>query len=289
MSVRVPSIFWGHIADMPARKNKQTGSGFTANVEGVPGANFLVVNLADGQKIMSSPGSLIYMKGDILKGEVELGGFAKAFARGLGGESFFISTYKGGAKGGEIAFGSDIPGDIIRVDLAAGEEYIISRGSFLCCTENLEISATTRIRGILSVGQEEGFVLPVIRAKDTPGSVWLCAYGTFKEINLVNEEIILDNGTFLACPSSLSYTLTSLGRGPLAFVFGGESLGMKFVGSGRLIVQSKNLNAFIGMMANSGSSSGSISGAIGEKVGESIFDALTGGAKKTTKTKNTKR
>ena len=56
---------------------------------------------------------------------------------------------------------------------------------------------------------------------------------------------------------------------------------MKFVGSGRLIVQSKNLNAFIGMMANSGSSSGSISGAIkekvGEKVGDSLFDMFTEG------------
>ena len=282
---------------MPVPKTKKvvSGGGFKAKIEGVPGSNYLVVNLADGEKIMTSPGSLVYMKGDILKGEVELGGFAKAFARGLGGESFFITTYKGGAKGGEIAFGSDIPGDIIRVDLKAGEEYIISRGSFLCCTDNLEISATTRIRGILSVGQEEGFVLPVIRAKETAGSVWLCAYGTFKEINLVNEEIILDNGTFLACPSSLSYTLTSLGRGPLAFVFGGESLGMKFVGSGRLIVQSKNLNAFIGMMANSGSSSGSISGAIkekvGEKVGDSIFDMFTegGGARITKSKKKTKK
>ena len=256
----------------PKRRNTTGGGSFAAKIDGGPGSNFLTVTLTVGQKVHSSPGSLIYMKGDITKGEVELGGgFAKAFARGLGGENFFITSYTGGAKGGEIAFGSDIPGDIIRLDLTAGEEYVISRGSFLCCTGNLEVSATTRIRGILSVGQEEGFILPVIRAKETAGSVWLSAYGTFKEINLVNDTIILDNGTFLACPSSLSYTLTSLGKGVSGFVFGGEALGMKFEGTGKLYIQSKNLSAFLALVSQP---ENSVKGAIKQKVGEGVGNAI---------------
>ncbi len=221
-------------------------------ITGSPGSNYLVVDLSPGQTIVTAPGSLVYLRGDVEKGVVEIGGIGKAFARALGGQDLVLTKYKGNANGGRIALGTALPGDIIAIDLGPKQEVIVSRGSFLCCTEGLEVTATTRAQGILSVGQQEGFVLPVIRAGERGGRVWLCAYGTFERIDLdVNEVAVLDNGTFLACPTGLNYQIVRLGKTLLSSLAGGEGLGMQFIGPASLYIQSKNINDFYATISNS--------------------------------------
>lgn len=241
-------------------------------VLGAPGSNYLVVDLSPGQSIVTSPGSLIYLRGDVEKGVVEFGGIGKAFARALGGQDLVLTKYKGNANGGKIALGSALPGDIIAIDLAPNHEIIVSRGSFLCCTDGLEVSATTRAQGILGVGQQEGFVLPVIRAKEIGGRVWLCAYGTFERLDLeTNEVAVLDNGTFLACPSSLNYQIVRLGKTLLSSLVGGEGLGMQFVGPASLYIQSKNINDFYAIVSNNTEAASGITKA---GVGAALFAGL---------------
>lgn len=249
------------------------------HVVGAPGSNYLEVDLPPGFAIKSSPGSLVYLRGDVEKGTVELGGVGKALARALGGEDVFITAYRGGAAGGgKAAFGSPLPGDIIRIDLSPRETIIISRGSFLCCTADLEVTATTRLKGIVGVGQEEGFVLPVVQAGDVGGAVWLCAYGTFKRIDLAaDEKIVLDNGTFLACPVALQYKIVRLGKTLFSSLAGGEGFGMEFTGPAALYMQSKNVNEFMGYIgAHSQSVSGGVKAGIGRGIGEGLFRGLFG-------------
>lgn len=222
-------------------------------IVGAPGSNYLLIDLYPGQTILTSPGSLIYLRGDVEKGVVEVGGIGKAFARALGGQDLVLTKYRGNGNGngGRIALGAALPGDIIAIDLAPHHEIIVSRGSFLCCTEGLEVTATTRAQGILGVGQQEGFILPVIRAGESGGRVWLCAYGTFERIDLeVNEVAVLDNGTFLACPASLNYQVVRLGKTLLSSLAGGEGLGMQFTGPASLYIQSKNINDFYAIISN---------------------------------------
>lgn len=221
-------------------------------IVGAPGSNYLLVDLYPGQTILTAPGSLIYLRGNVEKGVVEVGGIGKAFARALGGQDLLLTKYKGNSdNGGRIALGTALPGDIIAIDLAPHHEIIVSRGSFLCCTEGLEVTATTRAQGILGVGQQEGFILPVIRAGDIGGRVWLCAYGTFERLDLeMNEVAVLDNGTFLACPASLNYQVVRLGKTLLSSLAGGEGLGMQFTGPASLYIQSKNINDFYAIISN---------------------------------------
>ncbi len=246
-----------------------------AHILGAPGSNYLEIDLPPGVVIKSSPGSLVYLRGDVEKGVVELGGVGKAVARALGGQDLFITTYRGGPSGdGKVAFGSPLPGDIIKIYLAPREAIIVSRGSFLCCTADLEVTATTRLKGILGVGQEEGFVLPVVQAGDAGGTVWLCAYGTFKRIDLAtNEKIVLDNGAFLACPVTLHYQIVQLGKTMFSSLAGGEGLGMEFVGPAALYMQSKNVNEFLGYI---GAHSKSVRGGVKEGIGEGLFRGLFG-------------
>lgn len=275
--------------------------------KGAPGSNYIVIFLKSGEKVLSSPSSLIYMKGDVEKGEIEIGkDVLSAFSRSFAGEDMFMTSYKGGQAGGHVAFSSDIPGDVIKVQLKKDEEYTISRTSFLCSTENISISATVQPLGILGIGSGEGFILPKIKA-NSGGSIWLATFGSFERIDLLpNEEIILDNGVFLAAPSHMNYTLVRLGKTFISSFLGGEGFGMKFVGPGTIYTQSKNLNNFGQMMSKyvgsvdkpqtfKGAVKGAVVGAVanaifgddaGDGIGEGIGDALAfEGGKRTKKTR----
>jgi uncharacterized protein (TIGR00266 family) len=234
---------------MPPKKKGHKGAGQVPEVRVEPGTGSasLVVNLQSGQSILASPGSLIYLRGNVQKGDVALKGLGRAFLRSLGGEDFFLNTYTGA---GEVCFSSDIPGDIIAIPLAEGESYLLSQGCFLAATPNITLSAGARWRGLLGIGQDEGFLLPKAECpKGTgPGVLWLAGYGSFKRHDLAaGERLIVDNGIFLACPSSVSYTLETLGRTMISTVFGGEGFGMQFVGPATVYTQSKNLGDFLAL------------------------------------------
>lgn len=279
--------------------------------KGAPGSNYIVISLKSGEKVLSSPSSLIYMKGDVQKGEIEIGkDVLAAFSRSFAGEDMFMTSYTGGQSGGHVAFSSDIPGDVIKIQLQKEEEYTISRTSFLCGTDNITISATVQPLGILGIGSGEGFILPKVKAK-SGASIWLATFGSFERIDLLpNEEIILDNGVFLAAPSHMTYTLVRLGKTFISSFLGGEGFGMKFVGPGTIYTQSKNLNNFGQMMSKyvgsveapqtfKGVVKGAVVGAVanaifgddvgvGDGMGDGIGDFAFEGGKKAKKTRVSK-
>lgn len=265
--------------------------------KGTSGSSYIVISLKAGETVISSPSSLIYMKGDIEKGEIVIGkNVLSAFSRSFAGEDMFMTSYKGGQWGGDVAFSSDILGDVIKIQLKKDDEYTISRTSFLCGTENISISATVQPLDIRGIGSYEGFVLPKIKAK-SGGSVWLATFGSFERIDLAqNEEIIIDNGVFLAAQSHMNYTLVRLGKTFTSSFLGGEGFGMKFVGPGTIYIQSKNLNNFSQMMSRyigsvdkprtfDGATGGTIVGAVANAI---FSDGKLEGGKKVKKTRVSK-
>ena len=50
---------------------------------------------------MTTPGSLIYMRGAVDKGNVKFDGIGKAFWRSLSGQDALLTSYTGCEKGGE--------------------------------------------------------------------------------------------------------------------------------------------------------------------------------------------
>ena len=214
---------------------------------GSSGSVFLKINLQKNQQIMTSPGALLYMKGDIEKGEIKFDNVGSGIWRLLGGESLFYSTYTGNEGGGTIAVGTDLPGDIIDISISPNEEWYVSRGSYLCSTLNILIEATVKTQGFFGlIGSGEGGVLPTIKTTDgNAGKFWLGAYGSFEKIVLNSgKEIVVDNGYFLAAEKKMDYTIVNMGKTLTSAFFGGEGFGMKFVGPGTLYIQSKNISNF---------------------------------------------
>ena len=214
---------------------------------GSSGSVFLQINLKENQQIMTSPGALLYMKGNIEKGEIKFDSVGSGFWRILGGESLFYTSYKGNKGGGTIAVGTDVPGDIIDIPINANEEWYISRGSYLCSTLNIVIEGTVKTQGLFGlIGSSEGAVLPIIKTTDgNSGKFWLGAYGSFEKIVLNSgQDIVVDNGYFLAAEKKMDYTIVNMGKTLTSAFFGGEGFGMKFVGPGTLYIQSKNISNF---------------------------------------------
>jgi len=230
-----------NVKSVKKEKNSQTKK------IGSSGSVFLQITLLENQQIMTSPGALLYMKGGIEKGEIKFDNVGSGIWRILGGESLFYTSYKGNKGGGTIAVGTDLPGDIIDISISPNEEWYISRGSYLCSTLNIVIESKVKTQGFFGlIGSSEGGILPIIKTTDgNSGKFWLGAYGSFEKIVLTSgQEIVVDNGYFLAAEKNMDYTIVKMGKTLTSAFFGGEGFGMRFVGPGTLYIQSKNISNF---------------------------------------------
>lgn len=263
-------------------KRRGTKKGGSALIQG----DLLKIDLINEQGVLTSPGALVYMRGDIQKGEVHVGNIGKAFARSFGSQDFFLTRYIGGTNGGQIALSLSFPGDIVQILLQPNESYRISKGCFLASTDNIQLSAGAQWKGIIGIGQDEGVILPVATCTGpSAGALWLGGYGTFEKHELKDEMDVLtvDNGIFLACPNHMQYNIVQLGRSLWSSFAGGEGFGMEFRGPGVVYTQSKNFNDLMVLMSKEAPKSvaqsavNTVQENIGKNIGNAITDWMSGG------------
>ncbi|MGA3172285.1 MAG: AIM24 family protein [Chthoniobacteraceae bacterium] len=98
----------------------------------------LEIHLDPGEKVIAVSGELSWMTSSI---ELEThtqhaggGGLFGAFKRAAAGGSFFMTQYEARGTAGTVAFAAKVPGHILPVTVAPGQEYMIHRHGFLCGT-----------------------------------------------------------------------------------------------------------------------------------------------------------
>jgi uncharacterized protein (AIM24 family) len=213
----------------------------------------LSVTLRQGQMVIGDGGSLAYVREGVKLGKLSANSGVKgAVGRLLAGQALLFNKYEGlsetmhDAAARTITFASSLPGEIIEISLSPGEEYTISRGGYLASSPNVKVTGTLNLRGILEIGQEEGFILPKIKCdsnSDGKGTLWIAGYGSIRRHDLTSgQKLLVDNGLFFACNASTQYELTKLGKSWTSTILGGEGIGMKFVGPCTVYTQSHNLN-----------------------------------------------
>jgi uncharacterized protein (TIGR00266 family) len=132
-------------------------------------------------------------------------------------------------------------GDLRAVSLEQSG-LIVQGGSFLCCSESVQIDLSWQ--GVKSFFSGEG----VFWIKATGlGSLIMSAFGAIYVID-VNGEYIVDTGHIVAFEDSLNFTITKAGGSWISSFLGGEGLVCKFSGSGRLWCQSHNPHVFGNLM-----------------------------------------
>jgi len=207
-----------------------------------PSYTLLQCRLGPGEKLKAEAGAMVYMSPGISMETTFGSGILSAIARKfLGGESLFVNVFTAPQGGGEIGIAPSHVGDVQHMKLT-GQTLMLQSGSYLCSSP--EVTVTPQFGGIRSFFGGEGlFLLKVSGA----GDLYYSSYGAIIPID-VNGSYKVDTGHIVAFQDSLSFKVKKVG-GWKSTLLSGEGLICEFSGSGKLWIQSRVPDGFIGWVA----------------------------------------
>lgn len=193
-----------------------------------------------GESVKAESGSMVAMtRGLKLSGKMD-GGIGKAIARMFSGESFFMQNITA-EEAGWVLLATPVPGGISPIEIKEGQELTVQKSGFLAGTPKIEVS--TKAQGIAKgMFSGEGFF--VVKISGT-GTAFLSSYGSIYTIDLPKgEDLLIDNGHLVAWDSHMKYEITKGASGWVSAVTSGEGLACRFFGPGRVLIQTRNPQAF---------------------------------------------
>ncbi len=202
--------------------------------------------LEPGQAVRAESGSMAAMSMGI---EIEAkmqGGFLKALKRSaLGGDSFFVTTYRSQVAGGWVDVAPYLPGDVALIDVTPDRGLAVTRGAWLANDESLEMD--TKWGGMNNMfGGEGGFVARLTGS----GQCMVSAYGALDlHVLEAGQAFTIDSGHIVAYDDGLQMNTRTV-SGLMTSMKSGEGLVVDMTGPGRVWTQSRNPGAFITWLTN---------------------------------------
>jgi uncharacterized protein (TIGR00266 family) len=205
-----------------------------------PAYSLTRLQLEPNEEVRVEGGSMVSMSADVTLETKAEGGLLKSLARSvLGGESFFINTYRAGPRGGDVAVAPSLPGDMEALRLN-GETLLVQSGSFVACEKSITID--TAWGGAKTFFASEGLIM--LRASGT-GLLLLSSYGAIHTLELAaGEKYVVDTGHLVAFSANLGFQVRRVG-GLKSTLFSGEGLVVDLTGPGRVLMQSRSTDAFL--------------------------------------------
>lgn len=223
-----------------------------------PGSSSLLKVFLDyGESIKAESGAMVAMSPTIdVSGQAE-GGILKGIGRMLAGEKFFFQTLTANRGPGEVLLAPATPGEIYPIELNGTYSYTLQKDGFFVGTSGIEISTQMQnlTKGIFS---GEGFF--VVRASGR-GLLFVSSFGAIHPIDIpAGQEFIIDNSHLVAWPETTQYRIEKASSGWFSSFKSGEMLVCRFQGPGRVLIQTRNPQAFgtwiRGFVSPGGSSGG---------------------------------
>lgn len=204
-----------------------------------PSYSLLKIRLGQGETISAEAGAMVSMSSGIQIETTAKGGLFGALKRSvLGGESFFVNTFKA-TDSGEITFAPTLPGDIHALELK-GQTVYAQSGAYIASSP--EIQVDTKWGGAKTFFSREGLFLLKINGI---GKVFLSSYGAIHEIDLeTGQKYVVDTGHMVAFAEGIGYSVKRVG-GLKSTLFSGEGLVCELTGPGKIMIQSRSANAFL--------------------------------------------
>jgi len=205
-----------------------------------PSYALAIAQLEPNEPIQVEAGSLVGMSTDVQVETKARGGLLKSLARSmLGGESFFINTYRASDRGGQVMLAPALPGDIVTRDLG-GETLLVQSGSYVASSDGIDVS--TKWGGAKTFFAREGLIL--LKVSGT-GTLVLSSYGAIEEMELAaGESFTVDTGHLVAFGDQLGFNVRRVG-GLKSTLFSGEGLVVDLSGPGRFWLQTRSEDAFL--------------------------------------------
>lgn len=219
------------------------GRGYTWEILHQPAFALAVVRLGAEQSILAEAGAMVSMSANVELQSQMKGGLMGALKRAVGGESAFVSTFTARGGPGEVTLAPGSPGDVAGIELS-NQHFYVQSSSYLAGDAGLNVD--TRWGGAKSFFGGEGlFVLQV----SGTGLLLVSSFGAIHRKRLAaGERYVVDTGHLVAWEGTTNYTLRKAAAGFFRSMVSGEGVVAEFTGPGEILIQTRNLAAFAGLM-----------------------------------------
>ncbi|MDQ3906776.1 MAG: TIGR00266 family protein [Acidobacteriota bacterium] len=222
---------------------KGTGRGYTYEILHQPSYSLAVVQLQAEQSILAEAGAMVSMSANVELQSQMKGGIFGALKRAAGGESAFVSTFTARGSAGEVTFAPGGPGDIAAIEMS-NQVFYVQSSSYLAGDASLVVD--TKWGGAKTFFGGEGlFVLQVTGT----GLLLVSSFGAIHRKRLAaGERYVVDTGHLVAWEGTTQYTLRKAASGFFRSMVSGEGIVAEFMGPGEILIQTRNLAAFAGLL-----------------------------------------
>ena len=220
------------------------GRGYTWAIEHQGAFALAVVNLQAEQTICAEAGAMVTMSGNVELYSEMKGGVFGALKRAVGGESAFVSTFTSKGSPGEVTFAPGAPGDVAGIEMQ-NQTFMVQSSSYLAGDTSLVVD--TKFGGSKSFFGGEGLFLLQISGT---GLLLVSSFGAIHRKTLrPGEQYVVDTGHLVAWEGQMQYNIRKAAKaGYLRSFLSGEGMVAEFSGPGEILIQTRNLAAFAGML-----------------------------------------
>ena len=211
---------------------------------GDDGFQLAKVHLGNGETAKIENGAMVYMQDVKLEGKLNskkkgIGGLLGVVARSVvSNESMFITQVTGTAPDGVVAIAPSVPGKIVKLEIGA-HQYCLNDGAFFACDDSVNYKMQKQNISQATFGGSGGLF---VMETEGQGDMLIAAYGDLIEVECTPERpVTIDNEHVVAWDASLSYSI-EVASGTFGFTTG-EGLVNKFTGSGRILIQTRNISS----------------------------------------------
>jgi uncharacterized protein (TIGR00266 family) len=220
------------------------GRGYTWAIEHQGAFALAVLQLQAEQSISAEAGAMVSMSANVDLHSQMKGGVFGALKRAVGGESAFVSTFTAKGGPGEVTLAPGAPGDIAGIEMQ-NQTFKVQSSSYLAGDTSLQVD--TKFGGAKSFFGGEGlFVLEV----SGTGLLLVASFGAiYRKALKPGEQYVIDTGHLVAWEGNMQYNLRKAAKsGFFRSMMSGEGLVAEFTGPGEILIQTRNLAAFAGLL-----------------------------------------
>jgi uncharacterized protein (TIGR00266 family) len=211
-------------------------------IKHAPAFALAVVQMRPGEPVKVEPGAMVSHSDGVAVETRAEGGLFGGLKRMVAGESFFQNTFTAPTQGGELTLAATLPGDM-RVMVVEGQGLLLQSGAYVASETGVTIDAGWGgSRGFFG---GKGLILLKVSGR---GQLLLAAYGALEERVLqAGQRYTVDTGHIVALDPSVAFQLRKSGSWASA-ILGGEGLVCELTGPGRILMQSRSEQSFLGWL-----------------------------------------
>lgn len=220
------------------------GRGYTWEIKHQGAFALAVINLQPEQAIAAEAGAMVSMSANVdLHSELK-GGVFGALKRAVGGESAFVSTFTARGGAGEVTFAPGAPGDVAGIEMN-NQTFMVQSSSYLAGDVSLQVD--TKFGGAKSFFGGEGLFILQVSGR---GLLLVSSFGAIHRKTLrPGEQYVVDTGHLVAWEGQMQYDLRKAAKsGFFRSFLSGEGMVAEFSGPGEILIQTRNLAAFAGLL-----------------------------------------